>query len=55
MPHILCKYAYELTKIFNTFYNSINILKEEDESKKIIRLKLINLFTIILKDCFEIL
>lgn len=55
MPHILCQYAYNLTKIFNTFYNSIHILNEEDESKKIIRLKLINLFIIILKDCFGIL
>ncbi len=54
-PHILCKYSYELTKSFNSFYNNIHILNEEDEWKKIIRLKLINLFTIILKDCFEII
>ena len=55
MPHILCQYTYNLTKIFNSFYNNIHILNENDESKKIIRLKLISLFTIILKDCFEIL
>jgi arginyl-tRNA synthetase len=30
MPHILCQYAYNLTKIFNSFYNSIHILNEED-------------------------
>ncbi len=54
-PHILCKYSYELTKTFNTFYNSINILKEEDENKKINRLKLVELFWDILKDSFNIL
>ena len=54
-PHILCKYAYDLTKSFNSLYNNIHILNEEDEWKKIIRLKLVNLFTIVLKDCFEII
>lgn len=55
MPHILCKYAYDLTKSFNSFYNSVHILNETDDDKKYARLKLINLFTIILKDIFSIL
>ncbi len=55
MPHILCKYSYELTKRFNTFYNSIHVLNEEDETKKISRLMLVKLFTKVLKESFEII
>ncbi len=55
MPHILCKYSYELTKAFNAFYNNVWILNEEDENKKILRLQLVNLFSLILKESFEIL
>jgi arginyl-tRNA synthetase len=54
-PHILCKYSFELTKTFNTFYNNVHILNEEDEDKKIIRLKLIELFSETLKDSFKML
>jgi arginyl-tRNA synthetase len=54
-PHILCKYSYELTKTFNTFYNNIHILSEEDENKKINRLKLVELFSEVLKDSFKML
>jgi len=55
MPHILCKYVYELTKKFNSFYNSVHILNEADENKKNARLKLIFIFSFILKDVFWIL
>jgi len=55
MPHHLCKYAYELTKKFNTFYNSVHILNEEDEGKKVLRLQLIDMFTVVLKNSFDIL
>jgi arginyl-tRNA synthetase len=54
-PHVLCKYAYDLTKAFNSLYNNVHILNEEDEDKKIIRLKLITLFSETLKDCFKML
>ncbi len=54
-PHILCKYAYSLTKSFNSFYNNVHILNEEDLDKKLSRLKLVKLFWIILKDTFSIL
>jgi arginyl-tRNA synthetase len=54
-PHILCKYSFELTKTFNSFYNNVHILNEEDENKKIIRLKLIELFWEVLKDSFKML
>jgi arginyl-tRNA synthetase len=55
MPHILCKYIYELTKKFNSFYNNIHILNETNQNKKQARLKLIYTFAYILKDAFEIL
>lgn len=55
MPHILCKYAYDLTKSFNSFYNSVHILNEIDIEKKYARLKLISLFTFVIKDSFLIL
>ncbi|NCO31726.1 hypothetical protein GW891_02760 [bacterium] len=55
LPHILCKYAYDLTKSFNSFYNSVHILNETDDEKKYARLKLISLFTFVIKDSFSIL
>ncbi len=54
-PHILCKYIYELTKIFNIFYNNIHILNEVDENKKILRLRLVKVFSETLKDSFKML
>jgi arginyl-tRNA synthetase len=55
MPHHLCTYTYDLTKKFNTFYNSVHILNEEDESKKVLRLQLVDMFTQVLKNSFDIL
>ena len=54
-PHLICKYTFELTKAFNSFYNSIHILNETDEAKKIIRLKLVDLFSEVLKDSFKLI
>lgn len=54
-PHILCKYAYDLTKSFNSFYNSVHILNETDVEKKYARLKLLNLFLLTIKDSFNLL
>lgn len=55
MPHILCNYIFELTKAFNSFYNSVNILAEENLENKNLKLLLVDLFSQILKECFEIL
>lgn len=55
MPHNLCKYAYDITKSFNSFYNSVHILNEEDENKKMIRLQLVDLFSQTLKEVFGLL
>ena len=48
----ICNYAYELTKSFNSFYNSVHIISESDNDKKILRLKLVELFSETLKDSF---
>lgn len=55
MPHILCNYIFELTKSFNSFYNSVNILSEENNLNKNLRIFLVDLFKNTLKDCFDIL
>jgi arginyl-tRNA synthetase len=55
MPHHICKYAFELTKAFNSMYNNVHILNEEDQSKKMIRLQLVETFSKTLKELFTIL
>ena len=55
MPHILCAYIFELTKAFNSFYNSIQILSETDLWKKKLRLLLVKLFSEILKEAMWLL
>ncbi len=54
-PHILANYTYELTKLFNNFYNNISVLNENDEEKKLSRLTLIKKTTDIIKDSFGLL
>ncbi len=39
-PSGIANYCYELTKEFNQFYHDYSILKEEDSSKKLVRLVL---------------
>lgn len=39
-PALIANYTYELVKLYNQFYQSIPILIEEDESKKIMRITL---------------
>ena len=55
MPHNICKYAFTLTKAFSSFYNAVHILNEDDESKKMIRLQLVSLFSETLKETFGLL
>lgn len=53
--HNLVWYVYNLSKNFSVFYNEINILNEEDISKKKINIKLINLYIWALETIFDIL
>jgi arginyl-tRNA synthetase len=55
MPHILCKYCYDLTKTFSSFYNNIRVLDEKDMGKKVLRIQLIDLYANILEDAFNCL
>ncbi len=54
-PHILVWYTYELTKLFNSFYNKIHIISEKNEDLKNLRLNIVLEFTKILKESFELL
>lgn len=54
-PHLICNYAYNLTKKFNSFYNKVHILSEENEDKKQLKLLLVDQFSQVLKNSFEIL
>lgn len=55
LPHILAWYSYNLTKKFNTFYNNVRVLEEEDDDKKVLKLALVKLFLETLKDSFGLL
>lgn len=42
-PSVVAAFSYELTKTFNSFYQQCGILKEEDETRKSLRLQLTEL------------
>jgi len=54
-PHILANYTYELTKLFNTFYNKVPVLSEENKTKKLSKLALIKKTIYTIKDSFTLL
>ena len=39
-PAIIANYTYDLVKGFNSFYQNVSILGEENQSKKIFRVQL---------------
>jgi arginyl-tRNA synthetase len=49
-PAIVANYVYELTKLFNQFYNECPVLKEENETIKEFRIKLIETTATIMKN-----
>ena len=49
-PAIVANYIYELTKLFNQFYNECPVLKEENETVKEFRIKLIETTASIMKN-----
>lgn len=49
-PAIVANYIYDLTKHFNQFYNECPVLKEEDQTIKEFRIKLINTTAKIIKN-----
>lgn len=49
-PSIVANYIYDLTKIFNQFYNECSVLKEENKTIKEFRIKLIETTSSIIKN-----
>lgn len=54
-PHKICQYIYELSEAFNHFYHETKILAEEDETRKLSYLALIELVRKVLEQCTGLL
>ncbi len=54
-PNVLCVYLYELCKLYNNFYNVLNIRRTEDEVVKSTRVELSKCVAITLKKGLELL
>ena len=54
-PHKICKYIYDLSNAFNTFYHENKIIAEEDKEKQESWITLIGLVLHILETCINIL
>ena len=54
-PHKICQFIYELSDVFNKFYNSTMILKEEDAQRQASYIKLITLTKSVLETCIDLL
>ena len=54
-PHKICSYVYDLSNAFNRFYHETKILAEEDQTKKVGYIALINLTINVLEQCIDLL
>ena len=54
-PALIANYTYELVKEYNSFYQSVSILGEEDLTKKIFRVQLSNKVAETIKSAFKLL
>ena len=54
-PHKICKYVYDLSDAFNTFYHENKIIAEEDKEKQESWIALIKLVLDILETSINIL
>lgn len=54
-PALIANYTYDLVKEYNSFYQSVSILGEEDENKKIFRVQLSKKVGEIIKSAFGLL
>ena len=52
---IICKYIYELSNDFNSFYHEHNIINEIDENKKSLYIMICNIVDRIIRDSLNIL
>lgn len=53
-PHLICNYAYDLAKTFNTFYESTSILKATGESRNFL-IALTHMTAQVLQECLALL
>jgi arginyl-tRNA synthetase len=53
-PNVIANYLFELAQLFNSFYQSVQVLKAGDDLKNA-RLKLVEAFTIVFKSGMELL
>ncbi len=54
-PAVIANYTYDLVKEFNSFYQNVSILGEENEDKKIFRVQLANKVANIIASAFSLL
>ena len=54
-PALIANYTYDLVKEFNSFYQNVSILGEDDLNKKIFRTQLSNSVGLIIKNAFGLL
>jgi len=54
-PNIIANYLYSLAQDFNSLYNSVSILGEEDENKKIFLLNLVDASSQVIKNALSLL
>lgn len=54
-PAIIANYTYDLVKEFNSFYQNVSILGEQEEQKKIFRVQLSKKVSAVIQDAFKLL
>lgn len=54
-PALIANYTYDLVKEFNSFYQNVSILGEDDMNKKIFRVQLSNSVSNVIKNAFGLL
>ncbi|MES2811305.1 MAG: arginine--tRNA ligase [Bacteroidota bacterium] len=54
-PALVANYTYDLVKEFNSFYQNVSILGEEDQNKKVFRVQLANKVGQTIKNAFGLL
>ncbi|WP_291866302.1 arginine--tRNA ligase [Maribacter sp.] len=54
-PAVIANYTYDLVKEFNSFYQNVSILGEQNEQKKIFRVQLSSKVSQVIQDAFKLL
>jgi arginyl-tRNA synthetase len=54
-PHLVCNYMYDLATVFNSFYQSVQVLKADDKNQRDFRLTLVESTADILEKCLNLI